>query len=154
MTRVDRGILWLADRMPLGLPFLITICPLLTGVELPIIRALGLPWWTLAVLGAGHGYLAVRAARGWYHRHGLRQCTDCFRIGRWAIRIACRADDSLAIPEPPPCYQNGCWCQKHATHHLLYFLRHSLMVASYSEVAIVPYDRDRGRPLSEERSRL
>lgn len=158
MNRLDRAILWLADRMPVSLLFLLPIVLVLTTVESPIIHRLAGPtstwgiWLGWMPFGCAHGYLAVRVAQVWYRRHGLRQCLDCFRIGRWAIRITPHRDDSLAILEPPPWCYTGCWCRKHAMNHLIAFLRPALM-SYYSDVALVPYDRNWGREVREERQR-
>jgi hypothetical protein len=150
MNRTDRAILWLADRVPVSLIFLVPVCLGLTCAEESLARVarLSMQWWVFAALGFGHGYLAVRLAQGWYRHHGLRQCTDCFRIGRWSTRVTCRADDSLAIPEPPPSWQGGCWCQRHAMVHLL-----RLIGPYHSEVSLVPYDRNWGRLVMEDRER-
>ncbi len=156
MNRFDRAILWLADRMPMSLalggPMGFAwgfVCSLLLPRVVP---RNGTGHWIgyalMLVSGFLFGMAGGRWQTRWMHRLGIDRCTDCFRIGRWAIRVVCRADDSLAIPEPPPSWQGGCWCQRHAMVHLL-----KLIGPYHNEVSLVPYDRNWGRLVNEERER-
>lgn len=157
MTRFDRAILWLADRVHLA--YVILVPPMLAWIAMwwRLEHHIGGRWSYLAfaieIAGGGlMGHLAARWEIRWFRRQGIHRCYDCRRIGRWSIRITTLPDDSLAIPEPPPSHAIGCWCQKHATDHLLRFMWTPLQ-AIYSEVALVPYDRNGGRLVNEERQR-
>jgi hypothetical protein len=157
VTRLDRAILWLADRVPLSLALggpMGFAWGFVGSFLLP--RAGGMHWVPFVIMlvtGFGLGAAGGRWQTHWMHRKGIDRCTACFRPGRWAIRITCTPDDSLAIPESPPWCHFGCWCRRHATAHLsrMFFPRAH---ECYSEVSLVPYDRNWGRHLlNEERER-
>lgn len=155
MTRFDRAILWLADRVPVSFVFIWPLVIAWVALARMIIPHLKGPWQIagLVVEIAGGGLIGNRVAAWeirWRGCHGFDRCYDCWRVGRWAIRITTLADDSLAIPEPPPSHELGCWCQKHATDHLVRFMWAPLQ-AIYSEVSLVPYDRNWGRLVNQER---
>jgi hypothetical protein len=156
MNRFDRAILCLADRVPLSFAIGAPLGFVGGMASSMILHRVTGPWHTvllIAMIGAGFGLGALGGSwkARWERRHHIDRCTDCFRPGRWAIRITVRADDSLAIPQEPPWCHTGCWCDRHRMKHLLRFLRPELRPI-YSEVTLVPYERYWTRPGTGERS--
>lgn len=105
MTRFDRLVFSLARRVPIT--SVITIPLAMAGGEslgwIGNRMRVGEPWeFILHFAGGALGALgAIDFELRWFRRLRLRKCSDCFRPGRWSVRLVCRPDDSLAIPEPP-----------------------------------------------------